>query len=249
MRLSAAYPKELTMEGRIAARKGRVYLETVAEGIEIDASLGADDGRPNRGAKGTRLSRSLPQRFRPDGRLALLRPPRPRSTRLDPARLEGGYAFLETGRLQPRQLREAPGQARSLGGFLRIPAVPRPVPEGPQAPLKRGLKPEGEIPQYMNALSTPPSRPLSPLDPGNFSRGVVKAGQSRGGDHGRRWRSRRCFLRFDTGPGSCRRAALGSRGRAVLAPGDHSRGTRRVCQWFGIFDQREHRRLEASPAR
>ncbi len=25
-RLSAAYPKELTMEGRIAARKGRVYL-------------------------------------------------------------------------------------------------------------------------------------------------------------------------------------------------------------------------------
>ena len=32
-RLSAAYPKELTVEGRIAARKGRVYLDPFRNGF------------------------------------------------------------------------------------------------------------------------------------------------------------------------------------------------------------------------
>ncbi len=87
--LSAAYPRELTMESRIAARKGRVYLD------------------PFRNGFAQTVVSPWSVRRRPGGSL------------LRSVGLVRGQAVPDGERVRPQQLRKAPARGRPLGRILR----------------------------------------------------------------------------------------------------------------------------------
>ena len=92
-RLAAAWPKELTMEMRIAARKGRVFLDSF------------------RNAFGQTVVTPYSVRRRPHA---------PVSTPLEWSEVED---IAERGRLHDRELRGAAEEARPVGRLLQAPPV------------------------------------------------------------------------------------------------------------------------------
>ena len=104
--LAAAYPKDFTMESRIANRRGRVYLDP------------------------------FPQRVRPDRRLPLLGAPAAEGAVLAAARLVGGRAGPRSDGVQSGQCREVAGATGPVEGLLAQAPGVRARPPGRQEPLE-----------------------------------------------------------------------------------------------------------------
>ena len=113
-RLAQAYPKEMTMESRIAARRGRVYLDPFRNGF---AQTVVSPYCVRRAAKAPVSTPLAWSEVRPT---------------------------LNPSDVQPGQLRRAPGEEGSVGGLLREPPATGARPAGGQerltaAPVHSGV--------------------------------------------------------------------------------------------------------------